>query len=969
MVLANISFGQTADPSIKVHPAVEEAMTEHPEEFQRVYLYVGGSEDWNQISANWDHKRVDLAQRALTLRQRLPEQRKEELQQIMADLMLMEGVLPNSVQRYWITPVIQVTANGRALQALSNHPLIQEILPLPTLMPDEDQALSMAALPVPGGREPAHDLVGATDLWEMGYSGYGRKVYIIDTGVDPGHPALRDRYWGNYAPHSQAWHEPGGSPSAKACGGHGTFVAGVILGYQPTSLDTIGMAPEALWMASPAAGSAPCVGVDMLGALQWALDPDGDSTTVDDLPDVINNSWSIQLSAPNAECSGPYRDAFAALEAAGIAVVFSAGNSGPGPQTIPSPKNLNINPVNVFTVGSINGNHPDLILAGSSSRGPSTCLGGPDSIKPEVVAPGVNVRTTGLNGFYVNVSGTSFAAPQVSGALLLLKEAFPTLSGKQLLESLYYSATDLGVAGEDNEYGNGLISLPAAFAYLQGLGHIPAAVSDSNDVSVSGLVLGEEQTCDSVIFPIVTLENRGSNAIQQVLALRSRQGVIDTLVWQGNLLPDAIVFWDLGADTISLGNNVLQLTAISVNGKPDRRYLDNRVTGSIVRFPSEIPPLEIPPLLCPSQLVRISAQDHATNLVWYANRLAQDPIAMGGDVLLGPFLQDTVVYVARRITSSGGMSYDFLLNGNHSIQDAAIIFDAEYPLVLHAVQVHSQGDGNRIVQLKASDGTVLIDTTIFLNFGLRRMPLELHVPAGKGFQLSISSPNVRLFAATSDVQYPYEGEGFSLTGSSLGPGVYPYFFDWEVSYEGCRQAVELLVGSAAVQMDFSPRDTTLYLALGATSTWKDQSTGTIASRWDFGDGKSASGGLVTHAYDSAGIFSVHLQGEGADGCVATLPGRVEVLDGPSNVMERSAWQLEVYPNPAEDDLVIVWDLLPGPDLVMNILDAQGRTVWTAENKRWQGKWELNVGHLAEGSYVLHFRSGHHQFHRRIQIGK
>ena len=58
------------------------------------------------------------------------------------------------------------------------------------------------------------------------------------------------------------------------------------------------------------------------------------------------------------------------------------------------------------------------------------------------------------------------AAPHVSGAVLLLKEAFPYLSGEELLMALYLTAVDLGDPGEDNTYGMGLIDVDAAFQYL-----------------------------------------------------------------------------------------------------------------------------------------------------------------------------------------------------------------------------------------------------------------------------------------------------------------------------------------------------------------------------------------------------------------------------------------------------------------------------------------------------------------------
>ena len=84
---------------------------------------------------------------------------------------------------------------------------------------------------------------------------------------------------------------------------------------------------------------------------------------------------------------------------------------------------------------------------------------GADSIKPEVVAPGVTIRTTSNGDAFANVQGTSFSAPYVAGLFLLLKEAFPTLSGEEIKLAIYNSATDLGILGEDDFYGNGLVKI------------------------------------------------------------------------------------------------------------------------------------------------------------------------------------------------------------------------------------------------------------------------------------------------------------------------------------------------------------------------------------------------------------------------------------------------------------------------------------------------------------------------------
>ena len=192
-------------------------------------------------------------------------------------------------------------------------------------------------------------------------------------------------------------------------------------------------------------------------AFQWLLDPDGDPNTVD-APDVVNASWGLVGTA--GQCITEFSTDIDVLKTAGIAIAFAAGNDGPAPLTSLSPAN---NPQG-FSAGAVDAT---LAIASFSSRGQSACDG---TVYPELVAPGVNIKTADLSfgglPLYAVVSGTSFAAPHAAGAMALLAGAFPSASVGQLEAALTGSARDLGVAGEDNSYGYGLADVQAAYQFL-----------------------------------------------------------------------------------------------------------------------------------------------------------------------------------------------------------------------------------------------------------------------------------------------------------------------------------------------------------------------------------------------------------------------------------------------------------------------------------------------------------------------
>jgi subtilisin family serine protease len=271
----------------------------------------------------------------------------------------------------------------------------------------------------------------------------------MDTGVDGSHPDLAGRWRGG----NNSWYDPYGQhPTVPTdVNGHGTATMGVMVGGSAGGT-AIGMAPEARWIAAKIFNDrGRTTTTTVHRAMQWLLDPDGNPATADS-PDVVNNSWTMS----SWWCSTDFRFDLANLRAAGILPVFSAGNHGPSVRTVFSPAN----DTEAYAVGSVDGSD---IVDPSSSRGPSACGG---ALAPRLTAPGVNIHTTDLYGFYVDASGTSLAAPHVAGALALLLSAAPDLSADRQAAALEGGATDLGLSGPDNTYGYGRLDVFGAYSWL-----------------------------------------------------------------------------------------------------------------------------------------------------------------------------------------------------------------------------------------------------------------------------------------------------------------------------------------------------------------------------------------------------------------------------------------------------------------------------------------------------------------------
>ncbi len=389
---------------------------------------------------------------------------------------------------YWITNVMAVEGDRALVDALAARADVLAIesnrafqVPLETPMLGVSRA--------PSAVEWGISKINAPSVWARGYTGQGTIYANADTGVQWDHPALKPHYlgWdGASADHNFAWWDaihadisgngtnPCGFSSTVPCDdyGHGTHTTGTGVGDDGAG-NQIGVAPGAKWIACrnmEDGWGKPSTYIECLEFFLAPTDLTGANPDPDKRPDVVGNSYGCLYSAPENCQVTSLLTATNNLRAAGVFMSVSAGNSGASCSRIAEPPAIYDSSI---TVGATN---VDDSIAGFSSLGPVT-IDGSNRRKPDLVAPGVNVRSSVPGNGYSYAQGTSMASPHVAGAVVLLWSAFPALRRNVdatemiLQQSAVHLTTTLGCGGDtsssipNNAFGYGRLDVNAAYTY------------------------------------------------------------------------------------------------------------------------------------------------------------------------------------------------------------------------------------------------------------------------------------------------------------------------------------------------------------------------------------------------------------------------------------------------------------------------------------------------------------------------
>ncbi|MFF7339858.1 S8 family serine peptidase [Streptomyces sp. NPDC008163] len=364
---------------------------------------------------------------------------------------------------YWISNMLKVTGDKALARKIAARPEVAAIEPdrlyqLPKEFPAEQE-------PAVNGVEWNVESIGAPKVWdELGVRGDGIVVAGIDTGVDYQHSTLMSSYRGlrtdGSYDHEYNWFDATATCSGEApCDdhGHGTHTMGTMVGDDRDG-NAIGVAPGARWIAARACTPLGCPQDALMAAGQWILAPTdraGNNPRPDLAPDVVNNSWGADV------IDTWYEDMVQAWRDAGIFPAFSNGNAGPNCATAGSPGAY----TNTYATGAYDSAGD---IAYFSARG----SGEEGAVKPDISAPGVDVRSAAPGGGFAVMSGTSMASPHTAATVALMWAASPAIRGdvaatERLLDRTAHDVDDTtcgGSAANNNVYGEGRLDAYEAVA-------------------------------------------------------------------------------------------------------------------------------------------------------------------------------------------------------------------------------------------------------------------------------------------------------------------------------------------------------------------------------------------------------------------------------------------------------------------------------------------------------------------------
>ncbi|MBI4861700.1 MAG: S8 family serine peptidase [Candidatus Riflebacteria bacterium] len=346
---------------------------------------------------------------------------------------------PTVLNTFWAARCVHLRVPASSLPMLLSRPDVDGVFEDVTLqaLPPGEHTRVQGLFAASGDGWGQNQIRSAQARQQFRVDGTGVVLGQIDTGIDATHPALagrvlrfRDFINGRMAPYDDQ--------------GHGTHTAGTMVGA-----GGMGVAPGARLVVAKALDARGGGSLSrLLAAMHWMLDPDGDPRTADQ-PVAVNNSWGVDRSEIEAEGHETtlFWETIRAWRSAGIVPVFAAGNTGTGRTLIP-------------------GSYPtNLAVAATDPADRVTAFSGSGRIdwigwafyKPDLAAPGLDIRSAAPGGGVAVKSGTSMATPHVTGLIALQAQLAPRMAVRDRELMLLDGCVDIGDPGRGQRSGEGRI--------------------------------------------------------------------------------------------------------------------------------------------------------------------------------------------------------------------------------------------------------------------------------------------------------------------------------------------------------------------------------------------------------------------------------------------------------------------------------------------------------------------------------
>ena len=376
------------------------------------------------------------------------------------------------IQNFWIANFINCKAKADVIYQLASHPDVATISynNVMEVVSDSKETESRDTRAVTATIGEHLKRIKADQVWDLGYTGKGVIVAVLDSGVNTEHADLKDHLWNGNAQYGYNVVNPGQNPYDDRS--HGTHCAGIVCGDGTSGMMT-GVAPDATLMSIKVYADGSGLTVPrLLEGVQFAAKNGAQILN-------ISQGW---LGATDAN-RNTLRTTFANLLAQNIVTVVAAGNDRENLATYPVPGNIRtpgdcpppwLHPdqqVNaggvssVVSVGAVTYNEFNVpSIAAISSQGPVEWYDYPYNdgesmglIRPDIVAPAtIRSLSHDSNDGYVSKGGTSQAAPCVAGVMALMLEKNPNLTPEDLCKIVERTTTQTP-AKKDNLYGSGVV--------------------------------------------------------------------------------------------------------------------------------------------------------------------------------------------------------------------------------------------------------------------------------------------------------------------------------------------------------------------------------------------------------------------------------------------------------------------------------------------------------------------------------